>query len=259
MPIQFLFHLCRFLCSCAWSSLFGVIMNTQGVDTWPPLNSANMLRQVVSLVTSWMRSFSTRWSNGFQILLKRGVFLRQFHFLHRARSQAFYLGPPDTMSYACFVWLTWSTDSAQSKTVFSHLRLPHVNRCMELLCSHPKPLTIWGHPVQDRRFPEHGSHLCTFNAFWFFHPWFSGSPCVRVLGLPPSRPCSSSDVWAVIRANRASKTSLFSQFGPHKGYFVLLHSLHGPRSTRFDRDPRRSTLAAIATGSWCFWSLFWNF
>ena len=43
-------------CSCAWSSLFGVIMNAQGVATCPPLNGANLLRPFMSSVTSWMSS-----------------------------------------------------------------------------------------------------------------------------------------------------------------------------------------------------------
>lgn len=85
-----------------------------------------------------------------------------------------------------------------------------------------------------------------FSAFCLFCPWFSSSPCVRVLGLPPFRPCSPSD------ARLASKSTSFSQSGAPRGYFDLPRSLHGPRSARFDRGPRRSTLAAIATSSGVF-------
>jgi len=57
--VRFLFRLCIFtFCSCAWSSLFGVIISAQGVATCPPLNGASLLRRFVSSVTSWMKSSS---------------------------------------------------------------------------------------------------------------------------------------------------------------------------------------------------------
>jgi len=60
MLVRFLFRLCRFtFCNCAWSSLFSVIMNAQGVAICPPLNGASMLHRFVSSVTSWMRPSST--------------------------------------------------------------------------------------------------------------------------------------------------------------------------------------------------------
>lgn len=56
--VWFLFHLCRFtFCHCAWSSLFSVIIIAQGVATCPPLTRANLLRQLISSITSWMKYF----------------------------------------------------------------------------------------------------------------------------------------------------------------------------------------------------------
>lgn len=61
MFVRFLFRLYRFtFCNCAWSSLFGVSMNVQGVATCPLLNSASLLRRFISSITSWMKSFLHR-------------------------------------------------------------------------------------------------------------------------------------------------------------------------------------------------------
>lgn len=128
-------------------------------------------------------SLSPLWqSNKLKIFLKCGVFPCWFHFLHRARSQPSDLGPPDLMPYACFARLTCSTDRAWSTTVFSHLCLPHVDRWMELLCSHPKPLTIFGHPNQYHWFLERGSRLYTFSAFVFFTHGFPASHAFECSG-----------------------------------------------------------------------------
>lgn len=93
MPAQFLFHLCQFtFCSCAWSSLFSIRMNVQGVAMCPHTNSANLLigsflqlRHGCILPPPWR-------SNEFQIPLIRGLIPYQFFFLHRAQSQSFDLG-----------------------------------------------------------------------------------------------------------------------------------------------------------------------
>ena len=104
--------------------------------------------------------------------------------------------------------------------VSSHLCLPCIDRWMESLRSHPKPLTVWGHLDQYCWFQERRSRLCTFSAFSF------------------PRPYSPYD----------QKTSLFSRSRAPRGYFDLLRSLHGPQSVRFDRGPRR--LHAGCHGHW---------
>ena len=105
-------------------------------------------------------------------------------------------------------------------------------------------LSFEGAPINTIGFQSVGPAfvLLAFFAFW---SRFFGSPCVHVVGLPPLWPYSPS-------ANRASKTFLFSRSGAPRGYFDLPRSLRGPRSARFNRGPRRSTLAAIATGSGVF-------
>ena len=57
--------------------------------------------------------------------------------------------------------LTCSTDNTRSTTVFSHLRLPRVDQCMESLRSCPKYLIVQGRPDQNHQFLERGSCLCT--------------------------------------------------------------------------------------------------
>ena len=58
--IRFLFCLCQFtFCSCAWSSLFGIIISAQGVATCHPLNSASLRHRLNSSVTLWKKSSST--------------------------------------------------------------------------------------------------------------------------------------------------------------------------------------------------------
>lgn len=60
MLIRLLFCLYRFtFYRCAGSSLFDVIINAHGVTTCLPLNSASVLHQFISSVTSWIRSSST--------------------------------------------------------------------------------------------------------------------------------------------------------------------------------------------------------
>jgi len=152
--------------------------------------------------------------------------------------------------------LTCSTFNAWSMVVFSHLRLPRIDHWVGSLRFHPKPLTVWGHPNQYRRFPEHGSHLCPLVVFSFC-PRFSSSPRVWLLGTSPFQPCFPSNAQLALSASCASKITSISWSGPPRGYFDLPRSLHGPRSAHFDRDPHCSTLATIATSLGCFWSLVW--
>ena len=251
MLVRFLFCHCRFtFYGYAWSSLFGVIMNAQGVATCPPLNGTSLLRRFVSLIASWMRSFSTlvvkqipnpsktqRIPSSIPLLLSSVISVVRSG---ASRSDAI---------RTRFARLTCSTDSVRSTIVFSHLYLPLVDRCMESLRSCPKPLTIQGHLDQYRRFSSAQFPPSYVSVFRFFRPRFPSSKCDRVLELPPSGPCSPSDARL---ANRASKTSSFSHFRAPKGYFGLLRSLHGPQLMRFDRGPHRSTSAAMAISSGCF-------
>lgn len=254
MLVRFLFCLYRFtFCSCAWSSLFGIIMNAQGVATCPPLNGARLLRRFISSVTSWMKSFFHHGGQTDSKSLKIAAysFVDSASSIGRDLSRLIWVPQIQRHMHVLHGWLARLIMCDQWR--FSLTSACHAS-IVEWDCSDSiqNRLPFEGAPINIANFLERGSRLCTFSIFsfslmvlWFPHT----TECLGFLHFGPIHPST----------NHASKSTSFSQSGAPRGYFDLPRSLHGPQSVRFDRGPRRSTLAAIATGSGCFLSLFWNF
>ena len=70
MHVRFLSYIRQFAYRlCTWSSLFGVSMNAREVATCPPSEQCQAACRFISLIMSWIRSFSTVAVNRFQIPL----------------------------------------------------------------------------------------------------------------------------------------------------------------------------------------------
>jgi len=143
------------------------------------------------------------------------------------------------MMFAHFTWLTCSTISPWWEVVFSLIRRTHVMHWMESLIFYQIRL-----PPKDASdilsVLEHGTRLSPYR-FPYDFPTSHATEHFRAF---PSRGVFPNNAWLVLSDNHTSEMASISQYRLPNCQFFLLHGLHGPQSTRFDRGPHRSLLAA---------------